>query len=1066
MLRPHLSVSAASLRLVATVGIFSALMFVTGARAQSAVPSEQLSRVTPLVTNILQLSKLLDASSRVIADIRLDVIVCSASRPEIGVVAVKDETGSEVLELGPRSVAIAAGDIIHIDERRCLLRRREIGIEITKAPDLENDGAHPLGAVTAEVHLTAGLHPFQLDYFNLFGPFSLELTCRLPNGSVQTADRFLVRPGGSGVSKSNMVAGVNATYYDGSWLNVPDFALFQPVKTVATTNFDPILTPENEQSGIRFTGFFSAPVDGDYTFNLKSDDGSLLFLDTPEITFTTTGHEAVPSPIVSSLHEPMADSEAPEWVSVEGRVDFVSRSGRGLRFELRSSPDSIWVAVADANELDPLSLLNSRIRVAGIGRAATTPNRDLMLGELSVATSDNITVLKDSTGTIVISGAAPALVAIGQIQSLSKEEAARHLPVKIQGVVTSIAPSLFGFMSIQDETRGTFVRLTPSMKLAAAAGQFCEVDGYTDAGDFAPMVVAEKVNVIGRGRMPTPARPTWRELINGSMDAQWVELQGLVTVVRSNNLALLLPEGKLNIEAEACSESQLKPFEKAVVRVRGVLFAVWNTNRTVQVGNLVMRNVDIDVDVPAPRDPFDAPLKTWSELYQFDSRGSPFQRVKVRGTVSYADSRRVFLVDNVRGIRISLVEPSNVQFGEVVEAVGYPDISGPAPLLREAILRKTGQTVVPNPLMLDGSEMMLDKLDSMLVGISATLMGIHSEPDSLVLEMNSLGHLFLARMPDTAKPVSLRIGSQLDLTGVLVGKSMTWSEGDRPSGFELLLSSPSQLKVLSQPSAWTPRRLLVMVGLLLVVLTVAAVWISQLQRRVEQRTRLLQQETREREVAERERVLETERSRIARDLHDDLGSSLTEISVLASKGQRLRTQGELMALFSAIASKSRGLVTALDVIVWAIDPKDNSLESVADYLGDFASEYLSHSGIACRFDIPVALPSIVLEGRLRHGLLLAVKETLNNVERHAQATEVQFRMTFAEDQLEIVISDNGRGFDTKTKRRGNGLKNLPLRLSKLGGRYGIESSLGNGTIVTIGLRLSLRTETIPASGQS
>jgi len=257
-----------------------------------------------------------------------------------------------------------------------------------------------------------------------------------------------------------------------------------------------------------------------------------------------------------------------------------------------------------------------------------------------------------------------------------------------------------------------------------------------------------------------------------------------------------------------------------------------------------------------------------------------------------------------------------------------------------------------------------------------------------------------------------------------------------------------------------------MVGLLLVVLTMAAVWISQLQRRVEQRTRLLHQEIREREVAERERVLETERSRIARDLHDDLGSSLTEISVLASKGQRLRTQGELMALFRAIASKSRGLVTALDVIVWAIDPKDNSLESVADYLGDFASEYLSHSGIACRFDIPVALPSIVLEGRLRHGLLLAVKETLNNIERHAQATEVRFRMTFAEDQLEIVISDNGKGFDTKTKRRGNGLKNLPLRLSRLGGRYGIESSLGNGTIVTIGLRLSPRTETMLASGQS
>ena len=324
--------------------------------------------------------------------------------------------------------------------------------------------------------------------------------------------------------------------------------------------------------------------------------------------------------------------------------------------------------------------------------------------------------------------------------------------------------------------------------------------------------------------------------------------------------------------------------------------------------------------------------------------------------------------------------------------------------------------------MLDGSEWMLENADSMLVRISATLMGIHSEQDSRVLEMNADGHLFLARMPDTKESVSLRIGSQLALTGVYVGKSLTWSEGGKPSGFELLLSSPSQLTVLSQPSWWTPRRLLVTVGLLLVILTLAAVWISQLRRLVEQRTRQLQQEIREREVAERERALETERSRIARDLHDDLGSSLTEIGVLASKGQRSGALEELAALFRGIAAKARGLVTALDVIVWAVDPKDNSLESVADYLSDFASEYLSHSGITCRFDIPVALPAIVLDGRLRHGLLLAVKETLNNVERHAQATEVEFRMAFAEDQLQIIISDNGKGFDTKTKHSGQRLE--------------------------------------------
>ena len=1048
-------------RVVAVV-FFYLFVCVIGVLAQSVPLPERLAESSQAITNLAQLSKLLDATPRVIAGVRLDVLICSASRAEIGVVAVKDKTGSGILELGSRGKPFVAGDLVRIESPRCFLRQREMGVEITRVPDIFNDGMHALQRVAAEIHLTAGLHPFQLDYFNYFAAYGLALSCRLPDGSVQSASHFLVRPGGSGVSESNLVAGAEATCYEDGWMYVPDFALLEPVKTVPTTSLNPDLGLKNEQFGIRFKGFFSAPMDGNYTFNLESDDGSLLFLDAPELPLTTIGHETVPQPVVSSLHAPMTDSESSSWMSVEGRAVFVSKTGKGLQFELRSQPDSIWVRVSDGGSLDPSRLLNSRVRITGVGRAVTTPNGDRVLGELMVATADNLKILEDSKLTIASPVSPPALVAIGQIQSLSKEEAARHLPVRIRGVVTGLSPPQYYFMSVQDETRGVFVQLSASILATAAVGQLCEVNGYTDTGDFAPIIVARDVDVLGTAQMPSPKRPTWKELINGSMDVQWVELQGLVTAVQSNSLSLLLPEGELHIEAQNCPESQLRAVEKSVIRIRGVLFAVWNTNRTVQVGRLLMRNVLINVDIPAPRDPFDEALKSWSELYQFDSRATPFQRVKVRGTVIFGDARGIFIVDKGRGIRVSPFEPTNVRFGEVVEVVGYPDIGGSVPLLREAIIRKTGEKADPQARIFDGSESVPENLDSTLVRISATLMGIHSEPASRVLEMNAGGHLFLARLPDTRESVSLRIGSRLALTGVYVGKAIIWSEGIKSGGFELLLSSPAQITVLSQPSWWTPQRLLITVGLLLAILALAAVWISQLHRLVDRRTRQLQQETREREVAERERALETERSRIARDLHDDLGSSLTEISVLASKGQRLGTLDELVVLFRAITAKARGLVTALDVIVWAVDPKDNSLESVADYLGDFAGEYLSHSGIACRFDIPVALPPIVLEGRLRHGLLLAVKETLNNVERHAQATEVEFRMAIVEDQLEIVISDNGKGFDTRTKHRGNGLKNLPLRLSKLGGRYTVESSLGNGTVVTIGLRISPPPETAAA----
>jgi len=247
--------------------------------------------------------------------------------------------------------------------------------------------------------------------------------------------------------------------------------------------------------------------------------------------------------------------------------------------------------------------------------------------------------------------------------------------------------------------------------------------------------------------------------------------------------------------------------------------------------------------------------------------------------------------------------------------------------------------------------------------------------------------------------------------------------------------------------------LLIIVGMLVAGLVFAFIWISQLRRVVEQRTTQLQTEIREREYAEHERRLEAERSRIARDLHDDLGSSLTEIGVLASTGQRSQpAETEPTGLFHAIAAKSRSLIAALDIIVWAVDPEDNSLQSLADYLSGYAGEYLANSNISCRFKVPVTFPAATVDGRVRHELLMVVKESLNNIVRHSKATEVEFRMATSGNALDIVISDNGTGFEGPDGD-GHGLKNLPARLAQLGGNCVIESQLGRGTTVKIHLPL-------------
>jgi signal transduction histidine kinase len=148
-----------------------------------------------------------------------------------------------------------------------------------------------------------------------------------------------------------------------------------------------------------------------------------------------------------------------------------------------------------------------------------------------------------------------------------------------------------------------------------------------------------------------------------------------------------------------------------------------------------------------------------------------------------------------------------------------------------------------------------------------------------------------------------------------------------------------------------------------------------------------------------------------------------------------------------IAEKARALVSGLDVIVWAIDPKRNSLQSFADYLGSYTKELFSSSAIVCRLRIRMDSDVVALAEAARHSLFLAVKEALNNVIRHASATEVELHILQLDDHLHIVIADNGHGFDWNTVQRGNGLTNLQERLTAMRGECRFESHPGSGTTV-------------------
>jgi signal transduction histidine kinase len=223
------------------------------------------------------------------------------------------------------------------------------------------------------------------------------------------------------------------------------------------------------------------------------------------------------------------------------------------------------------------------------------------------------------------------------------------------------------------------------------------------------------------------------------------------------------------------------------------------------------------------------------------------------------------------------------------------------------------------------------------------------------------------------------------------------------------------------------------------------------------------------ELLERQRALERERARIARDIHDDLGASLTRITLLSqSVRAELEDQQTAAGDVDRIYSTARELTRALDEIVWAVNPRHDTLDSLVAYLGRFAQNFLSSANIRCRLDAPLQLPGRAVTAEIRHNLFLAFKEALNNVVKHAHASEVRVSFEFNDGRCTLVVADNGRGFDPKNPAglqrssadglrsdSGNGLANMRKRLEEIGGECSWETAPGEGTRVRLSLPLKV-----------
>ncbi|MDQ8204150.1 ATP-binding protein [Pelagicoccus sp. SDUM812003] len=946
--------------------------------------------------------------------------------------------GGEEIDLGDRIEIEGTGVLIDHGGR----------YELTRLALVDNDGLHGEVEQTATLALEAGVHPIRVEWFNAIGEPGLSVEIQgpeLPRQSIPA--NWLSAVGADGEE----VSGLRYRSYFREWWSLPaSMGSLVPDENGWVEDFDVSKSQRQEFVGMSFEGYLTIDRVGDYDFFLLSDDGSRLFLGPASLTVSVEDgagfeHRTLPQLMAGQVLE---DDQGMTLAEVEGSVLRLSKQNANSGFLILASVlGQARVDVADWSELPAEELIGRKVRARGVLAPGIAMSGERVAASVLVQNASQIEVLGAT-------GSPEGITPIAQIERMDKETLESGYEVTLRGVVINPIPGGYAVV-IQDQERAMFVDLNQLRPDDIELGDLVEVDGVVEAGEFSPIVNATAMRRLGAGVMPDPIEATREELINGSLHSQYVEIEGYVLSLDERSMTLRSRAGALVIGLEGEPDPL---WLNAMVRLRGCLRAFWDVeSRRVEVGKIELNSAEISLVHPAPKDLYEAPRKRASELLRFDPNGGLFQRVSLVGQVLYSEPGVLFLMDDGLGVRVSLLDEESVfQRGSLVEVVGFPEFDSPAPRFAHALARQVGRAVLPTAVELDSGRWLDEDLDSTWVKVEADLIGVGYQNGRQTLQLRGQGDVFSASV--SASPDSLRpfeVGSRLLLTGVYLGVGGNRALNEPIESFELLLGAATDALVLQTPPWWTMPRLLTLIGALSVVLLLALLWIKALQRQVAIRGRQLEAALEERHHAEQEEALNRERSRLAYDLHDELGAGLTEVGLLGTlaAAQRLPVEKREDHL-SRLSDKVRHLVMSLDEIVWAVNPRYDSISSFVSYYTSYAQQFLELADVRCRFDVDENLPEEPLTSRVRHTLFLCYKEALTNVARHAHASEVVIRIGAKDRELELSVCDNGCGIQTEATDPGHdGLDSIRERLSQLGGSVALRRGDPSGTVVTLKLPL-------------
>ncbi|MBK1876140.1 sensor histidine kinase [Pelagicoccus mobilis] len=662
------------------------------------------------------------------------------------------------------------------------------------------------------------------------------------------------------------------------------------------------------------------------------------------------------------------------------------------------------------------------------------------------------------------------LTTAAQIRALTPAEAAQQIPIRLQGCYISRENNAF---SMQDHTDGIFVFFEPDVSVDFQPGDLIEVEGVSNPGDYAPCASATSVRRIGTTRIPDPIQTTISELHSGQMDVAWVEVTG---IVRSAEIAptpsylydnsedstprsytkLKLADGDSQLLVEMQEAIAPSDLLDAKIKLRGHCFYLHNGNR--QFVRPILHTpigVKPEVLVPPLRIDFNGPHKPVSSLFTFDPTGGrPGHRVHVRGIVTHQQIGKAFWIrDQDQSLRVQSTQLDELNPGDLVDVLGFPESGTYSPVLEDAVFQKAGEQAPPAPAALD-EILSITRHDSDLVSLDAELLEIQRYPESIELTLQALDTTIRASLTLAGINGSLpewQPGSLVTISGIAtVGEGETvplnglwWAES-----LHILLRSPDDLTVIQPAPWWTPKRVAYALAVILsmALLTIAVIILLSRHR--------LKEQKQHRAMAESEfTAILNERNRVAREIHDTLAQNIGAISVqLEMVRTDSRNLGETTQRHIQTAHKlARTALSDARETIWNMRSQVLEQHDLAGALDRIGNQLTEDTDISVSTQIAGErrrLAPVVENNLLRIG-----QEAITNACKHAQPKHIKVEIHYQKRRVELSVEDDGIGFDKDTvdneTQRSFGLVGIQERIELLDGEVTIQTALGQGTRISV-----------------